>query len=141
MRYVVDASVVVKSLLPEAGSEYADAVLASHRGGELILVAPELVIAEVANAIHKKAFVRRTIALAEAEKAFADFLKLGLYLYPLRDLAENAFRLAITHRHPIYDAFYVALAQRESCSLITADSRLLRSFDLPLVISLDQFRP
>jgi predicted nucleic acid-binding protein len=28
-------------------------------------------------------------------------------------------------RHPIYDCFYLALAQREGASLVTADNKML----------------
>jgi predicted nucleic acid-binding protein len=36
-----------------------------------------------------------------------------------------AIALAIRLRHPVYDCFYVALAERERCALITADERLV----------------
>jgi predicted nucleic acid-binding protein len=33
--------------------------------------------------------------------------------------------LAIRLKHPIYDCFYLALAERERCALVTADARLI----------------
>lgn len=40
------------------------------------------------------------------------------------DLCERALRLALQYRHAAYDCFYLALAQRERASLLTADRRL-----------------
>ena len=45
---------------------------------------------------------------------------------PLDDLREPALEMAIELRHPIYDCFYLALAQRQRCALVTADRRFLR---------------
>jgi predicted nucleic acid-binding protein len=36
-----------------------------------------------------------------------------------------ALAIAINLNHPIYDCFYLALAQRERCAIITADAKLL----------------
>jgi predicted nucleic acid-binding protein len=33
--------------------------------------------------------------------------------------------LAIRLKHPIYDCFYLALAERKRCALVTADARLI----------------
>ncbi|MFL6803979.1 MAG: type II toxin-antitoxin system VapC family toxin [Xanthobacteraceae bacterium] len=39
-------------------------------------------------------------------------------------MADRAITLAIDLRHPIYDCFYLALAQRENTAIVTADERL-----------------
>jgi predicted nucleic acid-binding protein len=46
-------------------------------------------------------------------------------LIPDEELRVRAFTLAFDLKHPIYDCFYLALAERERCPLITADSRLI----------------
>jgi predicted nucleic acid-binding protein len=38
-----------------------------------------------------------------------------------------ALRIAISLQHPVYDCFYLALAQAEDCPLVTADQRFLRA--------------
>jgi len=58
MRYVVDASVVAKALLREADSAVADALIESHRDGRCSLLAPEIIVAEVANALWKRSHIR-----------------------------------------------------------------------------------
>jgi predicted nucleic acid-binding protein len=40
-------------------------------------------------------------------------------------LASRAFEIAAELRHPVYDCFYLALAEREEASLVTADRRLI----------------
>ena len=46
-------------------------------------------------------------------------------LVPSEALHTRALELAIDLRHPIYDCFYLALAEREAAALVTADTRLL----------------
>ncbi len=46
-------------------------------------------------------------------------------IVPTEELAGAALRFAIDLRHPIYDCFYLALAEREEATLVTADARLL----------------
>ena len=41
-----------------------------------------------------------------------------------RDIAVDAYRIAVTHDRSVYDALYVALAQQRDTRLITADTRL-----------------
>jgi len=51
----------------------------------------------------------------------------GLFdeLVQLRPLAVPALTIAHDLDHPIYDCFYLALAERERAPLISADKRLL----------------
>jgi predicted nucleic acid-binding protein len=49
----------------------------------------------------------------------------GLDLRPSGPLLSRALTLAQRLRHPVYDCIYVALAQAEGATLITADQRLL----------------
>lgn len=120
MTLVVDASVAVKWVLPESGSERAAAV----RGSDDDLIAPSLVCAEIGSAIWRAA-LRGEVSAAEAR----DQLKIAVAHYrrfiPLEELADTAIFLAIRLRHPIYDCLYLALAQRERCALITADAKLI----------------
>jgi predicted nucleic acid-binding protein len=47
------------------------------------------------------------------------------HLIPMEELRGRALELAIELQHPIYDCFYLALAERERAPLISADKRLL----------------
>ena len=116
---VVDASVAVKWLVTEPGSEQAARLL----GGNRTLLAPELLFAEAGNALW--ALCRRgDIAPADYGEAIG-VLRTAPVMIPatLRQLTPAAGRLALDLDHPLYDCFYLALAMEESCAVITADTR------------------
>ena len=116
---VVDASVAIKWVVDEPGTEQA-LLLRQHR-----LVAPDLLIPECANILWKK--VRRK-ELSEAEAMLAARLlqRAEIDLEPMRGLLEPATRLAIALDHPAYDCIYLALAEALSCAMVTADEQLYR---------------
>jgi predicted nucleic acid-binding protein len=119
MSLIVDASVAVRWYLPEPGSEEAERILAAGQD----LLAPELVIAELGNAVSKrvrKQEVSSELAIEimhEATKAFSG-------LIPLAGLAPRAMLFATRYGHSIYDCFYVALAHEKGGTLVTADRKL-----------------
>jgi predicted nucleic acid-binding protein len=117
---VVDASVASKWVLPEPQSDEAHALRLT---GEPI-IAPELVYAEIGNAIWKRAAFSE---LSEGEALEALAIATGLFtaIVPMAALAARAIQIAIALKHPIYDCFYLALADRERVPLISADKRLL----------------
>jgi predicted nucleic acid-binding protein len=120
MTLVVDASVAVKWVAYEPNSPAAAAV----READNHLIAPSLVIAEIGNALWKKA-LRREMTRNETVAAFRLAVSHFSEFVPLDDFHQKALELAIELRHPIYDCFYIALAERERCALITADTRLI----------------
>jgi predicted nucleic acid-binding protein len=106
----------------------------------LELLAPELICAEFANAIWAK-FHRHGLPAAEASAVVREFLiDTPLKLHPLAPLTNRATEIALQLDHPVYDCFYLALAERERCPLVTADERLpgaVKGTDLePLVVAL-----
>jgi predicted nucleic acid-binding protein len=119
MTMVVDASVAVKWVLPEAGSDRAAAI----RTADDDLIAPSLACAEIGSAI-RRAVLRGDVSAAEARRDLRVASDHYRRIVPLEELAERAIDVAMRLRHPIYDCFYLALAERERCALITADSRL-----------------
>jgi predicted nucleic acid-binding protein len=120
MTIVVDASVAVKWVIPEALSDQAE----SLRGRADRLLAPDLLLPEAANALWKK-LLRREITTREAAQAIDLLMASGLDLRPSGPLLGRALTLAQRLRHPVYDCIYVALAQAEGATLVTADQRLL----------------
>jgi predicted nucleic acid-binding protein len=116
---VVDASVAAKWVLDEDGSERANAL--RTEGG---LIAPSLVAAEIGNALWKA--VRRGLALrADALVAMEAALLPFDALVANEELHIRALELAIDLSHPIYDCFYLALAEREGAPIVSADAKLL----------------
>ena len=121
MTLVVDASVAAKWVLNEEGTERAIA-LRSEDG----LITPSILVAEIGSAIWKAAR-RDLIAPADAIAAIRDVLLPFEALVPDDELRVPALAMAIEIGHPIYDCFYLALAERERCALITADARLIEA--------------
>ena len=120
MIVVVDASIAMKWVIPEILSDRADALRdrAEH------LLAPDLLLPEATNALWKK-MTRREITAREAVRALDLLIGSGLDLRPSGLLLGRALALARRLRHPVYDCIYLALAQDESATLVTADQRLL----------------
>lgn len=119
---VLDASVAVMLALREPGSEAADALLL----GEM-LVAPDLILAEVGNALWRKARLG-AVSREDAAEALLEIRRLFTTLTPLDLLHAHALALALRRDHLVYDCFYVALALREGAPLVTADRRLAERF-------------
>ena len=117
MTLVIDASVAIKWVVAEPGSEEALSLRRQR------LVAPESLIPECANILWKK--VRRAgLSAAEALLMARLLERSDVQLQPLRLLLEPATRLAIALDHPAYDCFYLALAQQMSLEFVTADAVL-----------------
>lgn len=118
MSLVVDASVAIKWLLPEA---YSDECLALLDRGEPILV-PDFLYAQVGGGLAKRV---RTGELKPSwsEHAMASLLRLPLVRVPVDSLAVEAVGLAARGKRTFQDAAYLALAAREGVPLITADWR------------------
>jgi predicted nucleic acid-binding protein len=114
---IVDASVAVKWFIAEQDHEKALRL----RNSELDLIAPELVLAEVGNALWKR-FCRKMLSARDVG-ALAPLLHRPFHrLWPLGDLLVDASELAVEVRQPIYDCFYLALAKQSDGPLVTADA-------------------
>ena len=117
MSLVVDASVAVKWVLREVGSEAADGLL-DHEG----LTAPALWLAEAANALWRR------VRIAEITAEEANERLLELHNAPVTSVAiepnlARALTLATEIAHPIYDCLYLALALHLDTHVVTADRR------------------
>lgn len=116
---IVDASVAVKWFFPEPGRETAAALLQPNA----LIVVPDLIIPEVGNVVWKK--VRRGDADESYARTVISLLpKFFNEVVQSTELSEAAMRIALELRHPVYDAFYLALAELRGLPLVTADRRL-----------------
>ena len=140
MSHVVDASVALKWFVEEPDSVSADAML--EGGGRLI--APDLIFAEVFNAAWR---LQRLKVVSPAQ--FDDIVEnLDKYIdafHPIQPLARRAAAIARALDHPVYDCFYLALAERADSVLVSADRRFLAKASgtpwLAMVKSLTHFEP
>ena len=119
MSLIVNSSIAVKWVADEPGSDRARALYLSDE-----CWAPSLIMAEVGNALWKK----QRMKLVGIEQATAALRALPdrIRLFETNDLAPRAFAIATDLDHPIYDCFYLALAEREQMTMVSADERLLR---------------
>ena len=117
-RLVIDASVAIKWAVEEIGSDQALAITSLHT-----FSAPELLIAECANILRKKA-ARNEITAEHALFATSVVARAGVLLAPTTPLMAPALEIAMSLGHPAYDCFYLATAEREAAPLVTADDRL-----------------
>ena len=122
MTVVVDASVVLKWFVPEAGSDAATRLLAS----EDRLAAPDLLFAEIANAIWKKV-LRGQLTRAESQLLVSDIENIAVDTTPCRALANDAHAIALITSRSVYDSMYVALALRLDTRVTTADERFFHA--------------
>ena len=136
---VIDASVAVKWFVSEEASDKADEVSASS----YTLLAPRLILIEVANALARKATQKLITPLEAAEfvRTLPQFLS---GLLDVDDLIEPALQNACSHRHPIYDFVYIEAARRRDTKVLTADQKFIAKVKgtnlAKLVIPLSEWR-
>lgn len=116
MRIVIDASVALKWVFEEPGTEAALALRSEQ------MIAPELWLAEAANALW------RHVRLGEinAEEALArmeELVDAPVASLSIQPHVGRALRIATQIRHPVYDCFYLALAEHYDIDVITDDRR------------------
>ena len=118
MNRIVDASVVVKWLVPEPGSERA-AELMRHP-----VMAPDTLVPECLNALRKKV-VRGQLHEDDARAAASILARAGITFESTQPLAEEILALSLQLSHPAYDCAYLAMARKFDGVVITADQRLI----------------
>ena len=143
MRYVVDASVVLKWFLREPDSTAADVLLEKFLNDEVELLAPDLILVETASALWKRANVRKELSVREASLIYRDLLTLPLSLVASGTLADAALQLALAHSHSPYDAIYCALAIERRCDFVTADQTLVNKLQgvFPFMVHISAIKP
>ena len=120
--YVVDASVVIKWVVQEEGSDAAVRLI-----GGPTLIAPDLLIPECTNILWKK--VRRDELTRDEAMLSAELLmRADIELVPTRSLMPAALTLAIDLGHAAYDWTYLALAMQCDVTFVTADGTFIRLF-------------
>ena len=116
---VLDASaaVAVAMNLPES-MKFQSSIDTSD-----VVIAPDLFVAEVSNAIWK--YVKAGIIdsdqgglVVERAIGLVDSFEPGVNLY------REAYSLSVTQMHPVYDALYLVLARRHNAFLATLDRRM-----------------
>jgi predicted nucleic acid-binding protein len=124
VRIVVDASVALKWVIGEPGSESATAL----RDDELI--APNLWLAEAASALWRRVRLRE-LGADEAFRRMAELAGAPVASLPLDPYVETALKIATETSHPLYDCLYAAVAMAHDTYVVTADRRFAAAAALP----------
>ena len=124
MNCVIDASVLVKFFIPEILSKKAEELNARIMEGDLRLLAPDLIFAEVGNILWKK-HRRKELSRAEAEEIVDAVVSLPMEIETSKALLPFAVDLGLAYGITVYDALYVSLAKVHETILITADKKLV----------------
>jgi predicted nucleic acid-binding protein len=135
MKYVLDASVAIKWVIIEPDSNKATRLREDYRNAIHELIAPESFTIECAYSLTKK---QRQRLLPDARALWDEIMMDVPVLAPILPLLDRALEISIAKRHNFYDCLYVALAERERCELLTADTKLITNLQasFPLIISL-----
>ena len=123
-KVVVDASLAIKWVLEEHDSKEAERLLGGWLNAGVQLCAPALFIYEISNILFRR------VTAETAQEAQSALLNVGLTLDFSQSFALSARAIELAHQFNMpatYDAHYLALAERESCGLWTADARMWRS--------------
>ncbi len=124
---VVDASIVVKWVIPEAYTKQASMLRDDHLEGSITAYAPSLMLLEVASALRKYT-LRGILDQAKAEKALSLIAEAGISLVQTdKRLASRALRLSIDTGITVYDATYIVVASLLDAPFYTADGKLLEN--------------
>lgn len=131
---VVDASVALKWVVTETGSDEASALLTGMAEGALSLVAPQHLVGEVGNGLRKRV-AQGVLVAHDAVTALDAVAATGLEFVSGHERWLRSLRSALDWGVTTYDALYVLLALDLDAELITADVRLAdsaRSMSLPV---------
>lgn len=124
---VIDASVMLKLLLPEEGSDAVHGRWREWVEADTEITAPFLLAYEVVSVLRNKVF-RRELPPEAGDAAIAAFLSQEVSLLHPHGIEETAWALARRWNLPAAcDAAYLALAEVTACELWTADRRFAES--------------
>ena len=131
MTLVVDSSVALKWVIEEDRTDQALQLLTRT------LVAPELLQAEVGNALTRRVRVGELVA-EQAVRAFDKVMTL-VHLVRMSELGKAAVELSLALNHSVYDCYFLAAAVKLG-PLVTADGvfavkvRMTRYHDLVYLV-------
>ena len=123
--FVLDCSVAAKWVLPEPGRATALAWFDRYASGDIVLIAPDLLLAEFASLLAKRTR-RKQISADQARLSFGRMTESAPLLYDTRPRLFHALDLSLRHHLSLWDCVYIALAEEHDCQVLTADARLFR---------------
>jgi len=119
-KVVIDTSIAVKWFIKESGSDKAVKLLEDYKDKRIKILAPEIICLELANALYFAARFEGKVL----KEALRSFYCLNLSLAPLNEpFLQKSSLFTQKFNIGIYDALFIALAEKEKIPLITADKK------------------
>jgi predicted nucleic acid-binding protein len=123
---VIDASLVLKAIIPNPDMVRCQAVLAQLQGTQLVV--PALWVYEVTSTLAKSVYFK-LLTVEESQAALHQALELDVQIIP-PDESQSLLALDWTlrlNRASAYDSYYLAIAGALEAPLWTADQRLVNA--------------
>jgi predicted nucleic acid-binding protein len=124
--FVVDCSIAAKWVLPEPDRAPALGLFDRYASGEVLLIAPDILLAEFASLVAKR-HRRKQLSAEQAHQAFSLMVKCAPRLFDMRPRLFRALELSVRYQLSLWDCVYLALAREHDCPVLTADRRLFRA--------------
>lgn len=126
MMWVVDASALIRLFVPDGPlpPEAESAFNRASMGADLVS-APQLLLAEAGNVMLRKQR-RGELSIDEAREILSVIQTLPVRLFEHEPLLLPAYSLADRHGLSVYDALYLALAEKHGARLLTCDEALAK---------------
>jgi len=124
--FVLDCSVAAKWVLPEPDRTPALALFEQYVSGKVLLVAPDILLAEFASLVSKH-HRRKLISAEQANGAFELMTRCAPRLLETRPRLPRALDLSLKYRLSLWVCVYLAVGQEYDCPVVTADQRLSRA--------------
>jgi predicted nucleic acid-binding protein len=113
-------------VLPEPDRVAALGLFDRYASGEVLLIAPDILLAEFASPVMKR-HRRKQISSGQAREAFSLMVKCAPRLFDSRPRLFLALELSLQYQLSLWDCAYLALALEYDCPVLTADRRLFRA--------------
>lgn len=115
----------MKLVATEPGSDEARTYIKGSLEKGYTLYTVNMALAEGLNAIWKHVKIHKDLNLEDANSTIQDLTNVysKLKILTIRELCEQASKIAFTYNITIYDALYVAAAEKIKATLYTADQK------------------
>lgn len=122
-KFVIDANVAIKWVLPEVHSDRALSLLDNDQDEFLV---PDFFFSEITNILWKR-IQTRELTLESAVEKLMEIQQVDLLIFDSYNLVAQALGLAAQASQAVYDCVYLALAMNNRCQMITADERFMNA--------------
>jgi len=138
--FVVDSSTCLKWVFEdEEDAIIAKKILLDYLSGNVMLVAPNLWVYEVANGI-RSAVLSKRISEEKSHQLLDLVLKAKPALFPMEQIMGGCLINSNKYQISIYDSSYLTLAKQHRVKFITRDEKLVKKLeDLDITVLLKDY--